>query len=109
MDEETALELPLAIRREIGEFLDRTAPGPDLRIPIACPYCGEDLNHGFDLYGLFFSEWSVSLELLFQQVHLLASRYHWSESEILGLPRRRRARYVTLATLAAGDVEGRQL
>ena len=34
---------------------------------------------------------------IYQDVDLLARRYHWSEAEILALPRARRAAYVDLA------------
>lgn len=35
---------------------------------------------------------------LYRQVHHLALRYHWSESDILALPRSKRLRYLSFLT-----------
>lgn len=96
MDEETARSLPLGIRREIAAFLAATSPGPDLSIAVLCPFCGTDMTYPFDLQRFFFDEWRVALDQLYQEVHHLAFHYHWSEGEILGLPRVKRRRYLTL-------------
>ena len=39
---------------------------------------------------------------LYQDVHLLATRYHWSEDKILALPRARRLQYAELAMATGG-------
>lgn len=36
------------------------------------------------------------LEALFADIHVIASRYHWSEGDILALPRRRRQTYLAM-------------
>ena len=38
----------------------------------------------------------MNLDVLYRQVHHLALRYHWSEADILALPRSKRVRYLTL-------------
>lgn len=45
--------LPLAARRQLAEFIEQVAPGPDLYIDIACPHCGADLGFDFDLNSFF--------------------------------------------------------
>lgn len=51
--EDQLRDLPLRLRGQIGAFIERTAPGPDLSIDIACPHCGADLSYSFDLHGFF--------------------------------------------------------
>jgi hypothetical protein len=55
LDEEAARALPLKQRQQLAAFLDRTAPGPDLRIDVQCPLCGADMAYRFDLHGFFLS------------------------------------------------------
>lgn len=38
----------------------------------------------------------MNLDRLYQEVHHLALHYHWSEAEILRLPRGKRQRYLGL-------------
>lgn len=37
----------------------------------------------------------MNRETLYRQVHHLALRYHWSETDILALPRSKRLRYLS--------------
>ena len=46
--------------------------------------------------ALLQSELGVAVDRLFAEVHTLAYHYHWSEHEILSLPRARRHRYLEL-------------
>jgi hypothetical protein len=52
-NEESVRALPLRIRSQLASFVARTAPGPDLLIEVACPYCAADLTYPFDLPGFF--------------------------------------------------------
>ena len=38
----------------------------------------------------------TGLERLYEEIHVLATHYHWSEPAILALPRSRRQRYLAL-------------
>jgi hypothetical protein len=96
VEEEEVREFPLVVRRELADFLQRASPGPDLTVSINCPHCGEDMTYPFDLAGFFFSEWAVKADTLYEQVHHLAFHYHWGETEILGMTRARRHRYLRL-------------
>ena len=44
----------------------------------------------------FFADQLAGLDRLIQEVHVLALYYHWSESDILRLPRPKRQRYLAL-------------
>jgi hypothetical protein len=82
-----------------GEDLDRiegalesVAPEVTLWAQTSCPECGEPNTVWVDPY--------LSLRGLgrglFNEIHCLARHYHWSEAEILQLPRRRRRVYLDL-------------
>jgi hypothetical protein len=44
----------------------------------------------------------MSLDALYQELHLLAVHYHWSESDILRLTASKRRRYLRLIESHAG-------
>jgi len=67
----------------------------------ACPACGASNEIAVDPYLVL----AASPEELFVEVHLLASAYHWSEAEILALPRARRQLYLRLIDRARGMVQ----
>jgi len=64
-----------------------------------CPHCGEETTFPIEPGSLLFRHGS---EHLTEEVHRIALYYHWSESEILGLPRARRVRYLDLIDRSRG-------
>jgi hypothetical protein len=71
---------------------------PLLRGPVAaaCPDCGCQLEHEIDPAAMALARLRRSQDSLFAAVDLLASRYHWSEAEILSMPEWRRTRYMDM-------------
>lgn len=69
---------------------------PLLRAPIvsACPDCACQVEAEMDLEAFVLAHFQRSQDSLIAGIDLLASRYHWSEAEILALPEWRRVRYV---------------
>ena len=55
-----------------------------------------------DLHRFFFGELRTDNELLYQEVHYLAYHYHWSEAEIMAMPRTKRALYLDVLS---GEIE----
>jgi hypothetical protein len=84
---------PLA-RMEIEQQMEAVAPKVELTMAGDCPECGREFAVPFDLYGFFFSELRSSRDLLYREVHYLAYHYHWSEQEIMGMPRAKRRKYI---------------
>lgn len=84
---------PLA-RLEIEREMERVAPKVDLTIGVDCPECGRAFLVPFDLQDFFFGELRISRDLLYREVHYLAYHYHWSEQEILNMPRDKRRKYI---------------
>jgi hypothetical protein len=81
-------------RAEIEAAMHQVAYGPQLSLDAACPECGRGFILPFDVQDFFFGEVATTPELLLREVHYLAYHYHWSESDILGLTRDRRQRYI---------------
>jgi hypothetical protein len=86
---------PLA-RAEITRYMEEAAPQVDLTLAAHCPECEREFAVPFDLLGFFLGECKTSRELLYREVHYLAYHYHWSEQEIMALPREKRRKYIAL-------------
>jgi hypothetical protein len=84
---------PLA-RMEIEKQMEEFAPNIELTMDANCPECGREFGVPFDIQDFFFGELRVSIDLLYREVHYLAYHYHWSEREIMEMPRDKRRRYI---------------
>jgi hypothetical protein len=80
----------------IEEALDAADPLVRMAVDITCPECDLANSHEVDLSDLALTRLRRAQEELVEIVHRLASRYHWSERDIVGLPAWRRARYMVL-------------
>lgn len=78
--------------------LDEVAPDVGTVMEVVCPECAEPQLVEFDPYqsGVFGNQ------DIFDEVHTLASIYHWSEADILSLPRKRRQTYLGLIERSRG-------
>jgi hypothetical protein len=83
-------------RWEIDQAMAAVAAGPEMIIAASCPRCGRSFDIPFEIQDFFFGELQASNEMLYREVHYLAYHYHWSEEEILGLPRGKRRHYIGL-------------
>jgi len=89
---------PSADLETLDHTLDEMSPQPALAADIECPHCRLGQQAALDPYA-----WVVrDTGGLDQEVHTLALHYHWSEREILQLPRFRRARYLQLIDRSLG-------
>ncbi|CAG7654541.1 hypothetical protein [Actinacidiphila bryophytorum] len=71
------------------------ALAPTLRSEVqgTCPECGATVGLDVDVRELCLEELVFLAGGVLDEVHLLASAYHWSERDILGMTSRRRASY----------------
>jgi hypothetical protein len=83
-------------RRELEAALEAHAPALDLDMALTCPECGRAFTTPLDLTDFFFGELRTSRDLLYRQVHYIAYHYHWSEHEIMALPREKRLAYIDI-------------
>lgn len=84
---------PLA-RKEIESRMAKVAPHVELKLGANCPECEREFMIPFDLHSYFFSEMQNCINLLYREVHYLAYHYHWSEQEIMKMPREKRHKYI---------------
>ena len=59
-----------------------------------CPECRREVSVWFDPVSFVLAEMRERATFVYRDIHLLASAYGWSETQILELPRARRMRYV---------------
>jgi hypothetical protein len=78
--------------------LESIAPGIVSKVQAACPSCGTINEVELDPYRVL----SRRTDSLLQEVHQIALHYHWSEADILRLPRPRRLQYMRLIDRARG-------
>jgi hypothetical protein len=87
-------KLEPAVLNRIERAIARLDPLVSREISGDCPECGGPVRMYFDVQSFVLEELRQQAALVFDDVHLLASQYHWSEERILALPRARRRRYV---------------
>jgi hypothetical protein len=91
---ERVSQLPALARMEIEGQMEAIAPQVELTMEGECPECGREFAVPFDHHGFIFGELRTSLDLLYREVHYLAFHYHWSEREIMAMPREKRRKYI---------------
>lgn len=82
----------------LDQMLDQMSPQAGLTAGIECPHCHLGQEVAIDPYAWILRETGA----LDQDIHTLAFHYHWSEKDILQLPRARRARYLQLIDRSLG-------
>jgi hypothetical protein len=81
-------------RTEIEAEMERLSPKIELNLDTSCSECGRSFVVPFNLQQFFFGELRAASDLLYREIHYLAYHYHWSEREILEMPRDKRQKYI---------------
>ena len=89
-------------RATIESAMALLAPTLSDELQGTCPECGVVVPVFFDARWFCLRELRQTAQFIYQDVDVLARRYHWSETEILALPRTRRAAYADLARQTGG-------
>jgi hypothetical protein len=109
VDERTGAPLPdipaWAAPALVGKMAELD-PQAEILLDLVCPACSETFRTPFDIADYFHRELCGRERDLYCDIHHLASRYHWSENEILRLSRRKRMLYLDL--LSGAGQEGIQ-
>lgn len=84
---------------EVEASLEQAFPLLNVTIGFTCSACDTGFSRRFDAPSYLWTDIEKLAQVLIGEVHRLASAYGWSERDILGMGRRRRAAY--LARLAA--------
>ena len=82
--------------RAAAEALALADPLVSFTVECACPTCGAQASPEVDLEGLALRHLAARQRSLLHEVHVLASRYGWTEAEILAIAPARRAKYLDL-------------
>jgi hypothetical protein len=82
-------------RAAFESALEALAAGLAIELGTSCADCAAPIAAPFDIAVFLDSEIGARSARLLDEVHLLASSYHWSEAEILGLPSSRRQAYLS--------------
>lgn len=82
-----------AVAAAVSEAMTALAPALSGDVTVQCPGCGDRYELRFDPVSYSLTELRDAAAGLYEEVHLLASAFHWSEDAILALPRSRRTRY----------------
>ncbi|NQV33161.1 MAG: hypothetical protein HQ515_10730 [Phycisphaeraceae bacterium] len=82
----------------IDEALDEASPAVCNQLRVTCPECAREQYADLDHYVPA----EMNRHTFYDEVHTLASHYHWSESAILDLPQARRRLYLDLINRSAG-------
>jgi hypothetical protein len=88
--------LPAARRSRVERALERLAPTLVDEVAGTCPECGSSITMWFDPVSYCLRELRDQAAGIYDDIHVLASAYHWSEERILALPRARRVRYADM-------------
>ena len=88
--------IPVRLLRRIETAMEALAPGLSQNLQGHCPHCEMSVDMYFDVQQFVLSELRNQAALIYEDVHALALHYHWSQAEILALPRGRRARYAEM-------------
>jgi hypothetical protein len=86
--------LPPPLVAPFGAVLETLDPQAETRVSLTCVTCGTPFEALLDAATLLFAE--LGPARIFRDVHVLASRYHWSEASILRLSSERRRHYLAL-------------
>ena len=94
--QQSANQLPPQIVDAIVEHMGRADPQANIQLALVCPQCGHQWQVTFDIASFFWSEINAWAHRILREVHILASRYGWSERDILALSPWRRQFYLNV-------------
>jgi hypothetical protein len=90
-------DVPAELQQHVEAAMEAIAPSLSCDLQGVCPECGAVVTVQFDPRWFCLRELRDRAIFIYQDVDLLARRYHWSEAEIVAIPHARRAAYAELA------------
>jgi hypothetical protein len=90
-------DAPARLRRLAEAAMEALAPALSSELRGNCPECGRDVVVYFEPRRFCLRELRERALFIYEDIDVLARRYHWSERDILALPRARRANYAEFA------------
>lgn len=87
-------DLPGELLRSVDQTMAAGTGSLDWDIEFTCVECEHRFVTALDIQSYFWQELQFSSQNIWQEVHHLASFYHWSEADILSLTRWKRKLYL---------------
>ncbi len=94
--EVTAANLPNEVVEALGHSMSEADPQALIQINMSCPNCQHNWITSLDIASYLWTEIEQWAKRLLQEVHRLASVYHWSEADIVNMSPWRRQAYLEL-------------
>jgi hypothetical protein len=92
-----AESLPESALAALEDAISGCDPSGDFELTLTCAACGESWRQRLDIVAYLWAEIDACAQRLLLEVNALASRYGWSETEILSLSPWRREIYLQMA------------
>ena len=89
-------DVPARLQRRIERAMEAMAPNLSGEMQGECPECHQHVTVYFDVQKYVLRELRNRASRIYEDVHLLALNYRWSEESILMLPRNRRILYAEM-------------
>jgi len=86
-------DIPAKLRRRVETAMEALAPNLSDDLQGQCVECGSTVTLFFDVLQFTLHELRSQAAFVYEEIHLLASSYQWTETAILALPRHRRQQY----------------
>lgn len=80
----------------LAQLMEERDPLSAFQVNSTCPACGGDDEQPLDLEAMLLQRLAGRRQAMIAEMHRLASRYGWSEAEILAVPAQRRSDYLRL-------------
>jgi hypothetical protein len=93
-------QIPSKLRRRVETAMAALAPNLSDDLQGQCAECGAIVTLFFDVQQFTLQELRRQAAFIYEDVHLLASSYQWSEDAILAIPHYRRQQYAELVRQA---------
>jgi hypothetical protein len=89
-------ELPAQLLESLISHMGEIDSQADIQLSLHCPVCFHDWTAPFDIAHFLWTEVQAWGQRLLREIHTLASRYGWSERDIVMLSPARRQSYLDL-------------
>ena len=93
---EAVASLPAGLREELSAVFPELDPQAEVSLRLTCPNCEYHFTALLDIASFLYEELKAHVRTLYQETHLLAYHYHWSEAEIMNMSVNKRRRYLEL-------------
>ncbi|MBD0255140.1 MAG: hypothetical protein ICV83_05430 [Cytophagales bacterium] len=87
---------PGVYAERVQQRMAEMAPVLNVEMEAACPECGYGEPVLFDMQSFLLQKLLQERPRVLREIHLIASRYHWSQQEIVSLPRKVRKQYAAM-------------